>query len=156
LPGIRPEISTEWRRFEELSATELYAVLRFRQSIFVVEQGSPYPDLDGLDQPAWHLLLRRAGELSGYLRLVPISGQPSSVRIGRVAIGSNLRRSGLGRALMEQALLFCHKRYREAPIALTAQSHLVGFYRGFGFVPTSEPFDDFGLTHVHMSSRPRV
>ncbi len=45
-----PEIATEWRRFEEWTAGELYELLRFRQSIFVVEQASPYPDLDGLDQ----------------------------------------------------------------------------------------------------------
>jgi predicted GNAT family N-acyltransferase len=38
--------------------------------------------------------------------------------------------------------------------ALTAQSHLVPFYRDFGFEPTGEPFDDFGLTHVDMALRP--
>ena len=42
-----PKITTEWQRFEELPADVLYEVLRFRQSIFVVEQRSPYPDLDG-------------------------------------------------------------------------------------------------------------
>ena len=48
----------KWRRFEALTAGELYELLRFRQSIFVVEQASAYPDLDGLDQSAWHLLAR--------------------------------------------------------------------------------------------------
>src|SRR5437016_7877090 len=56
-----PKIALEWQRFEELSADLIYEVLRFRQSIFVVEQRSPYLDLDGLDQEAWHLLLRSAG-----------------------------------------------------------------------------------------------
>src|ERR1700739_2104132 len=64
-----PEITTEWRRFDELTACELYELLRFRQSIFVVEQASAYPDLDGLDQSAWHLLAWLEGELIGYLRL---------------------------------------------------------------------------------------
>src|SRR5436190_1610578 len=50
-----PEITTQWRRFDEVTVAELYELLRFRQSIFVVEQGSAYPDLDGLDQSAWHL-----------------------------------------------------------------------------------------------------
>jgi ElaA protein len=50
-----PEITTQWRRFDELTASELYELLRFRQSIFVVEQASAYPDLDGLDPSAWHL-----------------------------------------------------------------------------------------------------
>jgi ElaA protein len=53
-----PEIATEWQRFETLTTVSLYELLRFRQKVFVVEQRSPYPDLDGLDQEAWHLLLR--------------------------------------------------------------------------------------------------
>src|SRR5712671_1737077 len=56
-----PKIALEWQRFEQLSADMLYEVLRFRQSIFVVEQRSPYADLDGLDQEAWHVLLRAEG-----------------------------------------------------------------------------------------------
>jgi predicted GNAT family N-acyltransferase len=47
-----PKITTEWQRFEELPADVLYEVLRFRQSIFVVEQRSPYPALDGFDRMA--------------------------------------------------------------------------------------------------------
>ena len=47
-----PEIAMRWQRFDELSADRLYELLRFRQDIFVVEQRSPYPDLDGLDRGA--------------------------------------------------------------------------------------------------------
>ena len=36
----------------------LYEMLRFRQQIFVVEQRSPYLDLDGFDRMVWHLLAR--------------------------------------------------------------------------------------------------
>ncbi len=84
-----PKITTQWQRFEELSPDALYEILRFRQSIFVVEQRSPYPDLDGLDQEAWHLLLRAEGELVGYLRLIP-----RPLRIGRVAVAAPLPRMG--------------------------------------------------------------
>ena len=52
-----PKITAEWQRFEALSARRLYELLRFRQNIFVVEQRCSYPDLDGLDQIAWHLLV---------------------------------------------------------------------------------------------------
>ena len=141
-----PETVTEWQRFERLTGDKLYELLRFRQNIFVVEQGSPYPDLDGLDQNAWHLLLRCDGELAGYARLTP--SQP--LRIGRVAVASGLRRHGLGRRLMEEALLFCRAHYPGQPVMLTAQAHLVPFYRGYGFEPTGEPFDDFGVAHVDM------
>jgi ElaA protein len=150
LPEITPEISLEWRRFEQLSAPELYDVLRFRQDIFVVEQGSPYPDLDGLDQTARHLLLRERNALDGYLRLAPMPGPPPSVSIGRVALAPHLRGRGLGRMLMNRALCLSAVDYRGRPIVLRAQRHLVPFYQSFGFAVTSEPFDDFGVTHVKM------
>jgi len=140
-----PKIVTRWHKFEKLSADKLYELLRFRQGIFVVEQSSPYPDLDGLDQDAWHLLLRFDGALTGYARLIP-----TPLRIGRVAVAAEQRQHGLGRTLMEEALLFCRAHYPGSPVVLTAQVYLVLFYRSFGFEPTGAPFDDFGVAHVDM------
>jgi ElaA protein len=142
------EIAIGWQRFEQLSADMLYEVLRFRQSIFVVEQRSPYADLDGLDQEAWHLLLRSEGELTGYLRLIPMP-----IRIGRVAVASQLRRRGLGRSLMEEGLRFCRESYPAQDIILAGQLNLVPFYESFGFAVTSKPYDDFGVMHVEMTLR---
>jgi len=147
------EITTQWRRFDELTAGELYELLRFRQSIFVVEQASAYSDLDGLDQSAWHLLARVESELIGYLRLMPTTGPPPLLRIGRVAIAVHLRRGGLGRMLMEKALVLCRERFPLQAIALGAQVALVPFYESFGFAKTSEPYDDFGVAHVEMVLR---
>jgi ElaA protein len=144
-----PKITTEWQRFQQLSADLLYEVLRFRQSIFVVEQRSPYADLDGLDQEAWHLLLRSDDVLGGYLRLIPVP-----IRIGRVAVASQLRRRGLGRRLMEEGLRFCRERYPAQDIILAAQLNLVPFYSSFGFAVISEPYDDFGVMHVEVRMRP--
>jgi ElaA protein len=144
-----PEIGIEWVRFDQLSVEALYETLQLRQSIFVVEQSSPYPDLDGLDRDAWHLLLRVNGELAGYLRLIP-----APVTIGRVAVAADLRRRGLGRRLMEEALRFCGEQYPAQDIVLAAQLTLVPFYEGFGFAVTSEPYDDFGVAHVKMA-KPR-
>jgi ElaA protein len=143
------EITIRWQRFEQLSAELLYEVLRFRQSIFVVEQRSPYADLDGLDQEARHLLLRSEGELAGYLRLIPMP-----IRIGRVAVASHFRRRGLGRRLMEEGLRVCTERYPAQDIILAAQLNLVPFYSSFGFAVISEPYDDFGVMHVEMRVLP--
>ncbi len=148
-----PEITTEWRRFDELTAGEVYGLLRFRQSIFVVEQASAYPDLDGLDQSAWHLAARLESELIGYLRLTPMTGPPPIVRIGRVAVSPSLRRGGLGRMLMQKALILRRERFPLHAIALGAQVPLVPFYESFGFARTSEPYDDFGVAHVEMALR---
>jgi ElaA protein len=150
LPEITSEISFEWRQFEQLSTQELYDVLRFRQGIFVVEQGSPYPDLDGFDQTARHLLLSDGNALGGYLRVAPIPGPPPVVGIGRVALAPGLRGRGLGHMLMDRALGLCRDDYPGQSLVLRAQRHLVPFYQSFGFAVTSEPFDDFGVTHVEM------
>jgi len=153
---IPAEISTEWRRFAQLSAQELYDLLRFRQQVFVVEQGSPYPDLDGVDQTARHLLLHQGNTLGGCLRLAPMPGPPPlrsgrAVGIGRVALAPQLRGRGLGRMLMDLALRRCREEYPKRPVTLRAQIHLAPFYRSFGFAATSEPFDDFGVAHVEMA-----
>jgi ElaA protein len=143
----------EWQRFEQLSTDKLYELLRFRQNIFVVEQNSPYPDLDGLDQSAWHLLLRVDGTLAGYLRLVPMPGPPPVVRIGRVAVASHLRRRGLGQRLMQDALRLHRKRYPAHHVMLAAQAHLTPFYQSLGFAAIAEPYDEFGVKHVEMRMR---
>ena len=48
-------IGWQWSRFNELTADDLYAVVRLRESVFIVEQNCPYPDADGRDPNAWHL-----------------------------------------------------------------------------------------------------
>jgi len=75
---------------------------------------------------------------------------PTPLRIGRVAVAAEQRQHGLGRTLMEEALLFCRAHYPGSPVVLTAQVYLVLFYRSFGFEPTGAPFDDFGVAHVDM------
>ena len=147
-----PKIQTKWQRFDELTTDKLYELLRFRQN--VVEQHSPYPDLDDLDQSAWHLVARLESELAGYLRLMPMRSSPPLVRIGRVAVAAHLRRLGVGRVLTEEALLFSCRHYAGRWIVLSAQLRLVPFYERFGFAPTSEPFDDFGISHIEMVRAP--
>jgi ElaA protein len=154
LPKIVPPITTEWLRFEALSAAALYELLRFRQQIFVVEQRSPYLDLDGLDAAARHLMLRREGSLVGCLRLLSGDDAAPPVHIGRVAVAAQWRGRGLGRRLMTEALAFCHEHHRGQPIRLSAQSQQVGFYRGFGFREIGPPYDDFGVPHVDMLLSP--
>ena len=142
----------EWLRFADFSAVLLYEILRFRQAIFVVEQSSAYPDLDGIDQGAHHLLLRIDGTLAGYLRLVPFSDR-QRVAIGRVAVAAAQRRQGLAREMMREALARCRRDLPGATIAVSAQTYLAPFYASLGFRPISEPYDDYGVPHVDMAQR---
>ena len=50
----------EIREFGALTGAELYAILRLRQEVFVVEQKCPYLDADGLDDAAPHLFASTA------------------------------------------------------------------------------------------------
>jgi ElaA protein len=146
------QTSLQWHRFGELSPTLLYEVLRFRQAIFVVEQGCAYPDLDGLDQHAEHLVLRIDGELAGCLRLIPFAGE-ARVKIGRVAVAEPQRGQGLARRLMREALARCRRDYSEWAVTLSGQTYLAPFYESLGFAVTSAPYDDYGLSHVDMILR---
>lgn len=157
---IGKRASLQWVSFGEFSTALLYEVLRFRQAIFVVEQRSPYPDLDGQDESARHLLLRVEGELAGYLRLIP-NPDATRVAIGRVAVAAPLRRRGLARLLMTEALARCRQDYPDCARTLSAQAHLASFYESFGFRATSPLYDDYGVPHVdmmstHLSTHPAV
>jgi ElaA protein len=141
-----------WYGFGDLAPVLLYEVLAFRQAIFVVEQNCAYPDLDGLDQQAQHLLLRVNGKLAGCLRLIPFPDE-ARVKIGRVAIAEPLRRRGFARSLMMEALAGCRRDYADCTVTLSGQTYLAPFYETLGFAVTSEPYDDYGLSHVDMMLR---
>ena len=142
-----------WHDFAELPPTLLYEMLRFRQAIFVVEQRSPYPDLDGLDLRASHLLLHVDGALAGYLRLIPPDGE-SQVRIGRVAVALPFRGRGFARRLVAEALRRQRTDYPHRKMILGAQTYLAAFYESLGFVPIAAPYDDFGVPHIDMERPP--
>ena len=149
---IADDITFEWRRWADLSAPLLYELLQFRQAIFVVEQASPYADLDGRDARAEHLLLRRGDALIGCLRVI----EPDPlVRIGRVAVAASERGHGIARAMMEAALQRANEVYPHRDVAVGAQTYLEPFYRSLGFVTVSAPYDDGGIPHIDMIGPPR-
>ncbi|HMP95053.1 MAG TPA: GNAT family N-acetyltransferase, partial [Phnomibacter sp.] len=52
--------------FEALSPTALYALLRLRSQVFVVEQQCVFLDMDNLDQQCQHLLGWQGPLLAAY------------------------------------------------------------------------------------------
>jgi ElaA protein len=151
--GAREEF--EWRDFADLSAAALYDLLRFRQAIFVVEQASPYPDLDGLDRRAHHLLLRIDGALAGCARLIPFDDK-RYVAIGRVAVAARWRRRGFARRIMREALARYRRDYAAWRIAVSAQAYLAPFYASLGFRAVSGPALDYGIEHIEMERAPET
>jgi ElaA protein len=148
------DMTLQWQRWDELSTAALYELLQFRQAIFVVEQASPYPDLDGRDRDARHLTLRRDGALTGYLRLIPPDEcDRKLVRIGRVSVAVDDRGRGCARRMMDEALRLAGELHPDSDIEIGAQVYLEPFYRSFGFVPSSSPYDDFGVPHIDLVLR---
>jgi len=150
---IADNLTLDWCEWGTLSTHELYELLAFRQAIFVVEQASPYPDLDGRDDAARHLTLRRDDALIGYLRLIAPDGVAdarSPARLGRVAIAEAERGKGFARLMVAEALRLAGVLYPGCSIEIGAQTYLEPFYASFGFARSTSPYDDFGIPHVDM------
>ena len=139
----------DWRRFDELDRDQLYALLAFRQSVLVVEQSSPYPDIDFVDQVADHLLATDNGTLVGYARChAPLPGK-TQASFGRLVVAQAYRRTGLGKELIRRLIAhLAEASSRE--ILIGAQLYLERFYAGFGFARDREPYDDAGVPHIKM------
>jgi ElaA protein len=148
------DITWQWCRFSELRPEELYAVVRLREAVFVVEQNCPYPDADGRDPRAWHLLGWQDREqermLAAYARVFEPGVRYAEASIGRVVTAQAVRGTGVGRHLMAEALRRVDALVPGEKIKLAAQRRLEEFYAGFGFTTVSAPYEEDGITHIDM------
>lgn len=69
--------------------------------------------------------------------------------IGRLVVHPDHRAGGLGSALFAECIARAD-RTRRAPILITAQSHLKGYYGRFGFKVCGPEFDWDGVPHLPM------
>jgi ElaA protein len=142
-------------RFDALSAAQLYAVLKARQEVFMIEQACLYSDCDDRDADAWHVLgTDDAGTLAAYLRILPPGNRYAEPSIGRVLTTAPFRGTGLGRALVAQGLAHCARLYPDHPIRILAQEYLLRFYASFGFSICSATIDEDGILHREMLLEP--
>ena len=157
--------SREWRikAFDELTTRELYALMRLRQEVFVVEQRCAYLDADGLDPLARHLFaIEFTGESTGEresggelrlgacARLFAPGVRGDEAVIGRVVSAPALRKSGVGRELMTRAIAACGAH---TPIRIGAQQYLERFYRSFGFERAGDDYLEDDIPHLPMLRR---
>ena len=137
------------KRFDELSLDEYHEVLKLRCAVFVVEQESPYQEVDDADKEALHLWLRdEGGALAAYARVLPAGVTQETPSIGRVIAVS--RGNGAGRRIMEEAIRVAQDDLGADVITIEAQVQARGFYEKLGFVQTSDEFDDGGIPHIEM------
>ncbi len=149
-----PATEWQWSSFRELDIDALYALLARRQQVFILEQRCLYPDIDALDQRAYHLLgwQMHAGvrTLAAYLRCVEPGAKYPEPSLGRVLTADAARGSGLGRALLEQGIRRCEQQFPGRRIRISAQLYLQRFYSEFGFRACSEPYDEDDIPHIEM------
>jgi ElaA protein len=141
--------------FAELDAAALYAVLRLRSAVFVVEQACVFLEMDDRDAEALHLLGDVAAEAGGrrlvaYARLYAPGAYYAEAAIGRVVTAPDVRGTGAGRTLMRRAIAECAARWPASPIRIGAQRYLERFYGSLGFVVDGAPYLEDGIPHIEM------
>lgn len=139
------------RSFEELSNEEMYAMLRLRINVFVVEQNCPYPDLDNKDQRSFHLLAYAGDKLAAYARCLPKGiSYPDASAIGRVVIDPEFRSNKWGYQLMKKAISLCYEKFGKGKITISAQHHLQRFYEKCGFTAVGDVYPEDDIPHIKM------
>ena len=142
----------EWRfmAFDALTAAQLYAVLRLRSEVFVVEQACLFQDMDGADPQAMHVLGSAQGALVAYARCFAAGVKFAEASIGRIVTAPSVRGSGAGHALVEQAIACLSQQWGAQAIRIGAQARLEHFYGQHGFENTGRPYLEDGIAHLEM------
>lgn len=144
------------RRFHELDLDTLYALLKLRAEVFVIEQHCVYLDPDDKDRHPGVLHLfgtADSGALAAYLRILPAGLTCPQVSFGRVLTAPAFRGRGLGDPMLRAALAEIDRHWPGADVQIGAQAHLQDFYGRHGFAPSSEPYVEDGIAHLDMLRR---
>ena len=148
----RPVLRFQCLPFDLLDAGRLYQIMTLRQEVFVVEQACAYLDADGKDLLCHHILgYHPDGRLWAYARIIPPGlSYEGYVSIGRVVTAPEARRFGYGRELMAESVAYIESLYGKAPVKISAQAYLIGFYASFGFKTVGEEYLEDGIPHIGM------
>lgn len=118
-----------------------------RFEVFVDEQNVPAEiELDEHDGVCVHVIARAGGVAVGTGRLLPDG------HIGRMAVLKAWRGQGVGAAMLTCLTELARTRGDER-VALSAQTHALGFYRRHGFVEEGPEYDDAGIPHRAMNKK---
>lgn len=142
------------KTFSALDSFELYAYLRLRSEVFVVEQNCVYQDIDNKDQQSLHVFIHHNNTLAACARIVPAGLGYDAISIGRVIVGSALRKQQLGHELMRYCIAQINNNFGTQKVVLSAQAHLQNFYKKHNFVPEGSTYLEDGIPHIFMIKQP--
>jgi ElaA protein len=138
------------KKFNELNAQELYAILQLRNEVFVVEQNCVFQDADNKDQYCYHLAAWQDDKLLAYARIVPPEISYSESSIGRIVTSRWARGTGAGRELVMQSINELHRLFGNVDIRIGAQLYLKRFYESFGFTQSGDIYIEDNIPHIEM------
>ena len=133
------------KTFSELTASEIYEILKARMEVFLLEQNIVCLDIDGVDYDSLHVFSENEGRVEAYFRAFRYE---DAVKIGRVLTREHGK--GLGRKLMERGLEAVKSHFDCEKIILHSQKHAEGFYKKLGFETVSDEYLEEGVVHVTM------
>ena len=136
------------KRFHEFTTDELYAILKLRVDVFVVEQRCPYGEIDGLDQNALHVWLQDEKGIEAYVRVLDKGVKSEHAAIGRVIAVK--RRMGLGTKIVQAGLDAAREYYGADAVYIEAQTYARSLYEKLGFRQISGEFPEDGIPHIQM------
>lgn len=144
------DLNWQTRAFDELGPQLLYAILRLRQEVFVVEQNCAYLDLDGRDEKALHMLCTRNGEPLAYQRCLPPGLGYAESSLGRIVVHPDSRGLQLGRELVQRGIDHNLQCWAGNDICISAQAHLQCFYASLGFAGEGDEYMEDDIPHRKM------
>ena len=136
--------------FAQMKNDELYAVLRLRQEVFVVEQNCVYLDLDGVDLQSTHIFCMRDNQVLAYQRCLPPGLSYPESSLGRIVVSPAMRGRQLGRELVQRGISYNLLHWPQSNIRISAQAHLQAFYTSLGFVARGGEYLEDGIPHRQM------
>ena len=142
--------------FNDLTARQLFQILKLRQDVFFVEEKIIYPDIDATDEDCIHVFATTEKDgktiTVSYAR-VYFDPLEQHVKVGRVATAAAYRGQGIGGEVMRRCCEVAQSRFSDSEVWLDAQLHAVDFYRSLGFQVVSDVFMEAGIEHIRMMWR---
>ena len=122
-----------------------------RKAVFQEEQKVEEAlEFDGKDEICEHLIAYLDKQAVGTARIRYINDK--TVKIERLAVLSTARGQGIGKKIMEEALLIIASK-DIAEVVINAQEYVKALYYKLGFAQEGEIFIEAGIPHVKMRKK---
>ena len=131
--------------------TESQNIIEIRTTVFQQEQGvAPELEFDGLDGSATQFLAFWHNQAVGTARIRAIDQY--TAKIERLAVLPRVRRKGIGKELMREALKVISEQNKSVAV-VHAQMYIADLYQELGFIVIGKPFVEADIKHVKMTKK---